>query len=212
MRSALRGRSATVASWPRQRCLTRAWALYKLERVDQAAQAFNDFATRYPNRFESDEARLMAAQAQLELGRSVDAERVFQRVADSSAAGIALLQAQTNAAIAELSRALVTSRSVETLVLGDPNAKVLALRDSSTAGDLLAVGATSPTTLPGGGPIAVLAAPDAARIDSIAARAPTTVRRVLFTPASRRNSSAMSRCARRTSSPLMRRSASPVTA
>jgi len=164
--------------------LTRAWALYKLERVDQAAQAFNDFATRYPNRFESDEARLMAAQAQLELGRSVDAERVFQRVADSSAAGIALLQAQTNAAIAELSRALVTSRSVETLVLGDPNAKVLALRDSSTAGDLLAVGATSPTTLPGGGPIAVLAAPDAARIDSIAARAPTTVRRVLFTPAS----------------------------
>ena len=164
--------------------LTRAWALYKLERVDQAAQAFNDFATRYPNRFESDEARLMAAQAQLELGRSVDAERVFQRVADSSSAGIALLQAQTNAAIAELSRALVTSRSVETLVLGDPNAKVLALRDSSTAGDLLAVGATSPTTLPGGGPIAVLATPDAARIDSIAARAPTTVRRVLFTPAS----------------------------
>ena len=164
--------------------LTRAWALYKLERVDQAAQAFNDFATRYPNRFESDEARLMAAQAQLELGRSVDAERVFQRVADSSSAGIALLQAQTNAAIAELSRALVTSRSVETLVLGDPNAKVLALRDSSTAGDLLAVGATSPTTLPGGGPIVVLAAPDAARIDSIAARAPTTVRRVLFTPAS----------------------------
>jgi tetratricopeptide (TPR) repeat protein len=164
--------------------LTRAWALYKLERVDQAAQAFNDFATRYPNRFESDEARLMAAQAQLELGRSVDAERVFQRVADSSSAGIALLQAQTNAAIAELSRALVTSRSVETLVLGDPNAKVLALRDSSTAGDLLAGGATSPTTLPGGGPIAVLAAPDAARIDSIAARAPTTVRRVLFTPAS----------------------------
>ena len=164
--------------------LTRAWALYKLERVDQAAQAFNDFATRYPNRFESDEARLMAAQAQLELGRSVDAERVFQRVADSSSAGIALLQAQTNAAIAELSRALVTSRSVETLVLGDPNAKVLALRDSSTAGDLLAVGATSPTTLPGGGPIAVLAAPNAARIDSIAARAPTTVRRVLFTPAS----------------------------
>ena len=164
--------------------LTRAWALYKLERVEQAAQAFNDFATRYPNRSESDEARLMAAQAQLELGRSVDAERVFQRVADSSSAGIALLQAQTNAAIAELSRALVTSRSVETLVLGDPNAKVLALRDSSTAGDLLAFGATSPTTLPGGGTIAVLAAPDAARIDSIAARAPTTVRRVLFTPAS----------------------------
>jgi len=165
--------------------LTRAWALYKLERVDQAAQAFSDFTTRYPNRSESDEARLMAAQAQLELGRSADAERVFQRVADSSSAGIALLQAQTNAAIADLSRALVTSRSAEMLALGDPNAKALALRDSSTAGDVLgSFGATSSTPPAGGGPLAVLAAPDAARLDSIAARAPTIVKRVLFTPAS----------------------------
>jgi len=165
--------------------LTRAWSLYKLERVDQAAQAFADFGTRYPNRPESDEARLMAAQAQLELGRSVDAEGVFQRVADSSSAGIALLQARTNAAISDLSRALVASRSVETLVLGDPNAKALMLRDSSTADDVLAsLGATSSTPSTGSGLTAVPAAPDAARLDSIAVGAPTTVKRVLFTPAS----------------------------
>ena len=165
--------------------LTRAWALYKLERVEQAAQAFTEFGTRYPNRSESDEARLMAAQAQLELGRSVDAERVFQQVADSSSAGIALLQAQTNAAIADLSRALVTSRSVETLVLGDPNAKALVLQDSSTAGDVLAsLGATTPASSLGSGLTAVLAAPESARLDSVAARAPTMAKRVLFTPAS----------------------------
>jgi TolA-binding protein len=165
--------------------LTRAWALYKLERIEQAAQAFSDFGTRYPSRSESDEARLMAAQAQLELGRSVDAEHVFQRVADSSSAGIAMLQAQTNAAIADLSRALVTSRSVETLVLGDPNAKALMLQDSSTAGDVLAsVSAGSPTASTGSGLTAVLAVPDAARLDSIAVRAPTMVKRVVFAPAS----------------------------
>ena len=164
--------------------LTRAWALYKLERIDQAAQAFSDFGTRFPNRSESDEARLMAAQAQLELGRSGDAEGVFQRVADSSSAGIAMLQAQTNAAIADLSRALVTSRSVDMLTLGDPNAKALVLRDTSTAGDVIgSFGATSSTPSTGSGLTAVLAAPDAARLDSIAARAPTMVKRVLFTPA-----------------------------
>jgi len=164
--------------------LTRAWALYKLERIEQAAQAFSDFGTRYPNRSESDEARLMAAQAQLELGRSVDAEHVFQRVADSSSAGIAMLQAQTNAAIADLSRALVASRSVETLVLGDPNAKALMLRDSSTAGDALASLSASSTASTGSGLTAVLAVPDVARLDSIAVRAPTMVKRVLFAPAS----------------------------
>ena len=45
-----------------------------------------DFATRYASRPERDEAQLMAAQAQLELGRSSDAEAIFQRVADSSSA------------------------------------------------------------------------------------------------------------------------------
>jgi outer membrane protein assembly factor BamD (BamD/ComL family) len=162
---------------------TRAWALYKLERTELAERAFSDFGTRYPHRAESDEARLMAAQAQLELGRSADAERVFQRVADSSSSGIATLQAQTNAAIAELARALVTSRSTEMLVVGDPNAKVLVLRDSSSNTDLLAA-LSAPPSATVGGLTAMLAVPDAARLDSIAVGVPTVVTRVLLTPAS----------------------------
>jgi len=164
--------------------LTRAWALYKLERIEDAERAFTDFGARYPRRSESDEARLMAAQAQLELGRSADAERVFQQIADSSSAGIAILQAQTNASIAELARALVANRAAGILVVGDPAvAKTMVLADSSSATDLLAtLGAPSaPSTF--GSRTAFVAAPDAARLDSIALQAPTIVKRVLLVPA-----------------------------
>jgi len=166
--------------------LTRAWALYKLERVEDAERAFSEFGTKYPHRSEFDEARLMAAQAQLELGRSVDAERVFQQVVDSSSSGVAMLQAQTNAAITELSRALVANRSAEMLVAGDPAAsKALVLSDSSNTSDLLTTLSAPATPAPtGGGQTAVAARPDAAHLDSIAARAPAIVQRVLFAPAS----------------------------
>jgi len=164
--------------------LTRAWALYKLERIEDAERAFTDFGARYPRRAEVDEARLMAAQAQLELGRSADAERVFQQIADSSSAGIAILQAQTNASISELARALVANRSAGMLVVGDPAvAKTLVLADSSSASDLLtALGAPSAQAT-FGIRTAFVAAPDAARLDSIAPRAPTFVSRVLLVPA-----------------------------
>ena len=165
--------------------LTRAWALYKLERVEDAERAFGEFGTRYPHRAEYDEARLMGAQAQLELGRSVDAERVFQQVVDSSSSGVATLQAQTNAAIADLSRALVTNRSAEILVASDPaTSKALVVKDSSNTSDLLTtLGAPSAST-PTGGAQTVAAVPGAARLDSIATRAPAIVQRVLFAPAS----------------------------
>jgi tetratricopeptide (TPR) repeat protein len=166
--------------------LTRAWALYKLERVEDAERAFTEFGTKYPHRSEYDEARLMAAQAQLELGRSVDAERVFQQVVDSSASGVATLQAQTNAAIAELSRTLVANRSAEILVAGDPAAaKALVFRDSSNTTDLLTT-LSAPATPPAvvGGRTAIVAVPGAGHLDSIAARAPAIVQRVLFAPAS----------------------------
>ena len=166
--------------------LTRAWALYKLERVENAEQVFSDFATRYPHRSEYDEARLMAAQAQLELGRSVDAERVFQQVVDSSSSGVATLQAQTNAAITELSRALVANRSAEMLAAGDPAvSKALVLRDSSNTSDLLTtLSAASTPSLVVGGETATTAVSGTAHLDSIAARAPAVVQRVLFAPAS----------------------------
>ena len=163
--------------------LTRAWSLYKLERVDDAERAFADFVTRYPNRPERDEANLMVAQAQLELGRSVDAEQIFQRVADSASVQVGAFQAQTNAAIAELARALVADRAAELLIVSDPvSAKTVSLRDSSVAalpdtgtGDLLATLIASP---------AVEAATVGPRLDSIAARTNPTVARVLFTRAS----------------------------
>jgi tetratricopeptide (TPR) repeat protein len=178
--------------------LTRAWALYKLERVQDAERAFSEFGSRYPRRPEYDEARLMAAQAQLELGQSVDAERVFQQVADSSTSGVAMLQAQTNAAIAALSRALVASRSADMLAVGDPAAaKALVLTDSSSASDLLATLSASPTasSSAGGntgntgntgsaGNTAVVAVPLATLLDSVVSGAPAIVQRVLFAPAS----------------------------
>jgi outer membrane protein assembly factor BamD (BamD/ComL family) len=166
--------------------LTRAWALYKLDRVDDAQRAFSDFATRYANRPERDEAQLMAAQAQLELGRSADAEVIFQRVANSSSADVTTLQAETNAAIADIARALVADRAADLLVVGDPSgAKALIVRDTSDAQAALAyiTGATGAPSTVTSQPSIVAASPGT-RLDSLAARATPSVRRVLFAPAS----------------------------
>jgi outer membrane protein assembly factor BamD (BamD/ComL family) len=165
--------------------LTRAWALYKLERVDEAERAFSDFATRYPNRPERDEAQLMAAQAQLELGRAGDAEQIFQRVADSTAIQVSSMQSQTNAAIADVARALVADRSAELLTVSDPaGAKALVMARVPSP-DL--------TTLMGGEPRAnapntpseatVTAASAGTKLDSVA-RANPAATRVLFAPPS----------------------------
>ncbi|HEX6051734.1 MAG TPA: hypothetical protein VFZ21_20845 [Gemmatimonadaceae bacterium] len=170
--------------------LTRAWALYKLEEVGDAERAFSEFAAKFPGRPERDEARLMVAQAQLELGRAAEAERLFEQVADSSAADIAALKAETNAAIADVARALVTDRLAHVLVPGDPaTTKTLVLRDSVSAMATLAV--VTGTELPSGqGEGTPSIAPAVAttdarrRLDSLATRAPASVTRVLFAPAS----------------------------
>jgi len=166
--------------------LTRAWALYKLDRVDEAERAFTDFVARYPNRPERHEAQLMMAQAQLELGRSADAERIFRSVADSAAVEARAFQAQTNAAIATLARALVTERAGELLGLADPvGAKALILRDSSGAADALALVAGTANAAPSlTASSAVDAASASQRLDSIGARTSPSVTRVLFAPAS----------------------------
>lgn len=167
--------------------LTRAWALYKLDRVDEAQRAFSDFATRYAHRPERDEAQLMAAQAQLELGRSSEAESIFQRVADSSSADVSVLQAQTNTAIADVSRALVTGRAADLLVVGDPaNAKALVLRDSTDAQAILAVitGSGSPAPVVTSQVAVVTLGAASSRLDSVTARTTPAVRRVLFAPVS----------------------------
>jgi tetratricopeptide (TPR) repeat protein len=166
--------------------LTRAWALYKLDRVADAEHAFSDFATRFPSRAEHDEAQLMAAQAQLELGRSADAEQIFQRVADSSSAEVSVLQAQTNAAIADVARALVADRSAELLVVSDPaGAKALVVNDALGTDGMLAVATGTPVTSGlAAAAVGVSAASAGTRFDSVAARAPALVKRVLFAPAS----------------------------
>ncbi|HUQ82373.1 MAG TPA: hypothetical protein VM076_14570 [Gemmatimonadaceae bacterium] len=161
--------------------LTRAWALYKIERTEDAERAFSEFVTRYPNRAERDEAQLMAAQAQLELGRSADAERIFQRVADSTAVEVGVLQAQTNSAIADVARALVQSRAAELLVVNDPvSAKALVLTDSSGTSSALAlvVGGVAPAASALQPNISAVSA--AGRLDSIAARSAPAVSRVLY--------------------------------
>ena len=159
--------------------LTRAWALYKLDRVEDAERAFSDFVTRFPDRPERDEAQLMAAQAQLELGRSADAERVFQRIADSAAVVALALQAQTNAAIADVARALVANRAAELLMVADPvGAKALVLRDSSGIGALAVIGGEPAVTPPSVSSAATTSA--GVRLDALVPQASPAVSRVLF--------------------------------
>ena len=164
--------------------LTRAWALYKLERVDEAERAFSDFASRYPDRPERDEAQLMAAQAQLELGRAGDAERIFQRVADSTAIQVSSLQSQTNGAIAEVARALVADRSAEVLTLADPAGARALVMASTPAPDLtmLMGGEPRANALPTSQPTVTVASMGTT-LDSVT-RSNPAVTRVLLAPPS----------------------------
>jgi outer membrane protein assembly factor BamD (BamD/ComL family) len=165
--------------------LTRAWALYKLDRVDEAERAFSDFAARYANRPERDEAQLMAAQAQLELGRAGDAERIFQRVADSTAVQVSSLQSQTNAAIADVSRALVADRAAEFLTVSDPGGAKTLVVSAAPAADLTTVLGSEPRSSTGGTATAptLSAASAGTRLDSLARSSPAASR-VLFAPPS----------------------------
>ena len=165
--------------------LTRAWALYKLERVDEAERAFADFAARYANRPERDEAQLMVAQAQLELGRAGDAERIFQRVADSTAIQVSSLQSQTNAAIADVARAFVADRSAELLTVSDPaGAKALVMSGVPTPDLTTVLGGESGAGPPGQAQQSTVTAASAGtKLDSLARSNPAATR-VLFAPPS----------------------------
>jgi len=165
---------------------TRAWALYKLERIQDAERAFSDFVRRFPSRPEHDEAQLMAAQSQLELGRSADAERGFQGIADSSAVVLGVLQAQANSAIGDVARALVAAHAAELLEVGDPaGAKAVALRESLSPDAMIAaVTGAGPGTVMGAAGAVIEPVPAAVRLDSITQRVPSPVQRVLFAPAS----------------------------
>ncbi len=115
-----------------QALLTRAWALYKADQVQEAGEAFASFAQQFPQLPERDETRLMAAQSYLQLGRTDDAANIFRAVADSAAAEAADMQSRNAASMAEAARALVGASAAGLLFLADPaSGKTVELQEAA---------------------------------------------------------------------------------
>lgn len=171
-----------------QAVLTRAWALYRAGKSDDAGAAFADFAKRFPSLPQRDAARLMVGQVMLESGRSADAGRYFDAVADSVASDLTLLQSRATAALDAGARALVQSRAAALAFLSDArDGKSLALPDDANAdgATILAAftGAEAPPARTGPEPVTV--ADVETRADSLSpALGPEFPRRVLYMPAS----------------------------
>jgi outer membrane protein assembly factor BamD (BamD/ComL family) len=159
----VRGTSGLAA----QAQLTRAWALYKSDDAAGAAEAFRTFATQYPQLPERDEARLMAAQALLQTGRTDEAGRLFREVADSMSAEMRTLTGRAGGAMTSAARALVQARAAGVLFLSDPSiGKSVALNDATGAeGGVLVTVVRDTTATP-----ATPAAPEHVSLDAVAAR------------------------------------------
>ena len=122
--------------------LTRAWALYKANQLDGAGAAFRDFAARYPQLPQRDEARVMVGQVMLQTGRTDEAGQHFRTIADSIASEVATLQARTSAAMTDAARALVAARATGLLFLNAPiEGKTIAVPDEELAMSLSALAA-----------------------------------------------------------------------
>ncbi|HEY2855468.1 MAG TPA: hypothetical protein VGJ18_21685 [Gemmatimonadaceae bacterium] len=114
--------------------LTKAWAQYKNKDIAGAGQSFGAFADQYPMLPQRDEARLMAAQSMLQLGRTNDAARLFRMVADSGKAEAARLDPKSNEAVMNLASALVRARAAGLLFANDPEmGKTIALEETAGA-------------------------------------------------------------------------------
>ena len=124
-----------------QALLTKAWALHRGGNAAAAATAFREFATRYPQHPERDEARLMAGQILLESGKSDSAEKYFQGIADSISGELGALQARATTAMTDASRALVNARVAGSVFIANvPAGKVISLPDDAGA-EKLRIGA-----------------------------------------------------------------------
>lgn len=179
-----------------QALLTRAWALYKANQVSAAGEAFAEFARRFPELPERDEARLMSAQALLQGGRSDEAGRIFRSVADSLIAESGTLQGRAASAMAEGARALVAARTAGLLFLTSPaSGKTLALEERAGASDSLLATAVNENLAVESVVAAAegsAGAPDLVTFDDVRARLDSVgsplgggfPRRVLFTQAS----------------------------
>jgi hypothetical protein len=167
--------------------LTRAWALYKAKDIAGAGQAFDQFATRYPQLPERDEARLMYGQALLQLGRTQDAANVFRAVADSAASESRLLQAKARTAMTDAARALVQARAAGLLFISDPaNGKTVALDDEAGSERqtlAAAFGDSAAPSMPTVSAAEIISLNDvSSRVDAVAPA--SDLRRVVFAPAS----------------------------
>lgn len=169
--------------------LTKAWAQYKNKDVAGAGQSFAAFADRYPMLPQRDEARLMAAQSLLQLGKTDDAARLFRLVSDSGRVEAQRLDLKSTDAVTNLARALVQARAASLLFANDPEmGKTIALQESAGADpEVLASVMTGTTpTLPQVEVAHIVSLTDLMqRYTSIGDSLTGTLpRRVLFAPAS----------------------------
>ena len=128
--------------------LTRAWALYKSNQTAEAAAAFQEFATRYPNLPQREEARLMQAQVLLQQNQTTQASTAFRSVADSARTVLQLLEARTAQTMSDAARALVSARAAGLLFITDPaSGKTVALGDGAGSDAAVLAAVTRDTTV-----------------------------------------------------------------
>jgi outer membrane protein assembly factor BamD (BamD/ComL family) len=184
----LAGQVSPSSGLAAQALLTRAWALYKGNNIAAAGQAFDEFATRYPQLPERDESRLMAGQALLQLGRTSDAANVFRTVADSAASESRSLQAQAQSSMSQAARALVQARAAGFLFVNDPaNGKTIALDDAAGSERQVlaaAFGDSATDIVPAVSAAEIISLDDISRRFDALTPAGDLPRRVVFAPAS----------------------------
>jgi len=168
--------------------LTKAWAQYKSDQIADAGQTFATFADRYAQLPERDEARLMAGQALLQVGKTTEAGRVFALVADSTTVEARALQSSAQQTMTEAARALVAARAAGLLFVQDPTTgKTVVLADRAGADPALLAMAVSDTITvqPSVSTSRLLTLSDLrSRFDSVNGLGTAFPRRVLFSPAS----------------------------
>jgi hypothetical protein len=168
---------------------TRAWALYKSDQLAPAAEAFSDFATRFPQLPEREESRLMEGQVMLQQGRTDDAANLFRTVADSTNSVLTMIQGRTTAGMTDAARSLVTARAAGLLFIRDPaSGKTIALQDAAGAEPqvLASMFADSALALPAVSPPDIISLTDVmARLSAITPSIESSIpSRVIFAPAS----------------------------
>jgi len=140
--SDLAGRIDSTSGVAAQALLTRSWALYKGQQLDSAAVGFSAFARRYPQLPERDEARLMAAQLQLEAKHTDQAAATFHSIADSLNGEVGPLQTRVSAPMTDAARTLVAANAAGLLFVSDPGAgKSVVLPDAAGANHWLVLSA-----------------------------------------------------------------------